>query len=111
VEAQLAAKELQKVDSGSNPDLVATYHAAVGEETQFNTMNMGGWGGGGMSSTSVDKIPTGQLIVDLGDVKNKKLIWRGTASGILSDKPEKNEKNLNKALTKTFKKYPPPVKK
>jgi Domain of unknown function (DUF4136) len=123
IEAQLAAKGLQKVESGGNPELVVAYHAAVGEEAQFNTMNTGGWGygagwgygygGGGMSTTTVTKILTGQLVVDLGDVKDKKLIWRGTASDTLSSNPnpEKSEKKLNKAVEKLFKKYPPPVKK
>jgi hypothetical protein len=37
-------------------------------------------------------------------------IWRGTASDVLSDKPEKNEKKLEKALTEMFKHFPPPPK-
>ncbi len=118
IEAQLAAKGLQKVEPGANPDLVVAYHAAVTEDTQLNTMDTGAWGpgwgrgyGGGMSTTTVDKIPVGQLVVDIGDVKNKKFLWRGTASGTLSDKPEKVEKTINKAVTKMFEKYPPPVKK
>ncbi|MCI0387649.1 MAG: DUF4136 domain-containing protein [Acidobacteria bacterium] len=119
IDAQLAAKGLQKVDASSNPDLVVAYHAAVSEETQLNTMDTGmwgpgwgyGWGGGGMSTTTVSKIPVGQLVVDIGDVKTKKFLWRGTASGTLSDKPEKVEKTINKAVKKMFEKFPPPVKK
>ncbi len=121
LEAQLAAKGLQKVDADSNPDLVVTYHVATEIETQFNTMNTGVWGPGwgygwrggmgmgmgGMSTTTVEKIPVGQLIVDIGEVKNKKFIWRGTATGTLSSKPEKVEKMINKALTKMFEKFPP----
>ena len=42
-----------------------------------------------------------------GDVKNKTFIWRGTASDTLSDKPEKNQKKLEKALAEMFKKFPP----
>ncbi len=117
IESQLAAKGLQKVDAQSNPDLVVRYHAATDVETQLNTMDTGAWGpgwgrygGGGMSTTTVDKIQVGQLIVDLGDVKNKKFIWRGTASGTISSKAEKNEKAIDKALTKMFEKYPPQVK-
>jgi hypothetical protein len=115
IESQLAAKGLQKVDPKSNPDLVVMYHAAVATETQLNTIDTGmygpgwRWGGGmGSSTTYVDKIPVGQLIIDIGDVKDKKYIWRATASGTLSDKPEKNEKTIDKALTKMFEKFPPP---
>jgi Domain of unknown function (DUF4136) len=64
----------------------------------------------GMTTTSGQNIPTGQLIVDIADTQNKKFIWRGTGSDTLSDKPEKNEKKLNKALTKMFEKFPPPQK-
>jgi len=36
----------------------------------------------------------GTLVVDLFDTPSKKLIWRGQASDVLSDKPEKNDKKL-----------------
>ncbi|MFN8006198.1 MAG: DUF4136 domain-containing protein [Terriglobia bacterium] len=114
IEAQLAAKGLQKV--ADNADLEVFYHAAVGKQTQLNTTNMGGWGygwgryGAGMGTavTTVQNIPTGELIVDVGDIQAKKFIWRGTARDTLSDKPEKNQKKLEKALTKMFQKFPPP---
>jgi len=35
------------------------------------------------------------------------MVWRGIAKGILSDKTKKNERKLNKAIKKIFKKYPP----
>jgi Domain of unknown function (DUF4136) len=114
IDRQLAAKGLQKVDADKNPDIIVVYHAAVGVETQLNTMNMGGWGwrmGGGTSTTTVDKIPTGQLVVDIGDTKTKKLVWLGNASDTLSDKPDKNTQKINSAVDKMFKKFPPPIKK
>jgi hypothetical protein len=118
IDKQLAAKGLQNLEASANPDVVVLYHAAVGTETQLNTMNTGGyrwgyrWGGGmGTSTTTVEKIPIGQLTVDIGDAKTKKLLWMGNASDTLSDKPEKNEKKINSALEKMFKKFPPPAKK
>ena len=63
-----------------------------------------------MTQTSVKKIPVGQLIVDLGDVKAKKFVWRGQATGTISDKPEKVNKMLDKALVKMFENYPPKSK-
>jgi hypothetical protein len=43
----------------------------------------------------------------------KALVWRGTASKTLDEraKPEKQQKNLTKAVNKLLKNYPPPVKK
>lgn len=109
---QMASKGFQKVEPGANPDLIVLYHAAVSVETQLNTYGTGGYGwgamwGGGMSTTSVQKIPTGELVVDIGDAKTKKLLWLGKATDTLSDKPEKNEKKINSALSKMFEKFPP----
>jgi len=116
IEAQLTSKGLQKV--AENADLEVMYHGAVGHETQINSTNMGGWGYGwgryggmGATTTTVQNIPTGELVVDIGDVQAKKFIWRGTARDTLSDNPEKNQKKLEKALTKMFQKFPPPAKK
>jgi uncharacterized protein DUF4136 len=121
IDAQLAAKGLQKVEPSANPDLVVIYHAGRDTETRMNTIDTGmygsgwgrwgGYGGMGSSTTYVDNIQVGQLIVDIGDVKTKKYIWRGTASATIPDKPEKGEKLINKAVTKMFQKFPPPVKK
>jgi hypothetical protein len=41
------------------------------------------------------------------DAKANQLIWRSTANDALSDKPEKNEKKLEKAIDKMFDKFPP----
>jgi hypothetical protein len=43
----------------------------------------------------------------------KQLVWRGAASKTMDAKakPEKQQKNLTKAVTKLLKNYPPPVKK
>jgi uncharacterized membrane-anchored protein len=41
------------------------------------------------------------------DASNKRLIWRGTASETLSEKPENNEKKLDKSVEKMFKDFPP----
>jgi len=122
IDTQLAAKGLQKVDASANPDLVVIYHAGRDTETRINTMDTGmygpgwgwGWGGGyggGSSTTYVDKILVGQLLVDIGDVKQKKYIWRGQASATIPDKPEKGAKLINKAVVKMFEKFPPPLKK
>jgi len=120
VDAALAAKGLRKVDTVEAADLVVLYHAARDTETQLNTIDTGmygpGWGRwgyggmGGSSTTYVDKIQVGQLVVDIGDVKTKKYIWRGTANATIPSKPEKGSQLIEKAVTKMFKKFPPPVK-
>jgi hypothetical protein len=47
------------------------------------------------------------LVLSMFDAKTKKLAWRGTATGGLSDKPEKNIGKLNSAASKMLKNFPP----
>ena len=41
------------------------------------------------------------------DARIKQLIWRGSAEDMLSNKAERNEKNLDKGVAKMFKDFPP----
>src|ERR1700752_5004021 len=123
VDAGLAQKGLTKVDD--NADIFVGYQTAIGTEKQFTSYNSGwgygpGWYGGGwygpsggMTTGSTSTIYTGQLVLDMYDTPDHDLIWRGVASKSLDPKakPEKREKNLNKAVAKLLKKYPPEVKK
>jgi Domain of unknown function (DUF4136) len=124
IDAQLATKGLSKTES-DNADLIVTYQAAVNQEKEWNSYSTGdtmwgygrwgGWGGyGGMSTTRTTSstINIGTLNVDIYDVSQKEQIWRGSASKTLGSgkDPQKIQKNLNKAMAKLFKKYPPPPK-
>ena len=55
----------------------------------------------------------GQLALDMYAAAPHQLIWRGVASKTLDPKakPEKQQKNLAKAVAKLLKNYPPVVKK
>ena len=112
IDNQMVLKGFTKVDADSKPDLFIAYHAAVEYETQLNTVGMGyGWGYyGGTTTTYVDKIPIGTLLVEMGDPKAQKMVWRGQGSDDLSDKPEKIEKKINQVVEKLFKKFPPEQK-
>jgi hypothetical protein len=71
-----------------------------------------GWRwGGGMATTIVNTIPVGQLTVDIGDARTDKLLWMGSASGTLSNDPQKNQKKIESALDKMFRNFPPQPKK
>src|SRR5215469_15853116 len=114
VSAALTAKGLTQVSSGGDISIVAI--EMTKEQQTLNTFydNFGGgwgwrWGGGGVgeSTTTTDTYRVGTLVVDLFDAKGKKLIWRGSASDTLSNKSEKNIKNLDKGVEKLFREYPP----
>jgi hypothetical protein len=124
VDAQLALKGLRKTAGEEAADLIVTYQAAVSQEKQWNSFSTGdtmwgygrwgGWGGygGGMSTTTTtsETIHIGTLDVDIYDAAAKNQIWKGQATKTLGSgkDPAKVNKNLNKAMEKLFKKYPPP---
>jgi hypothetical protein len=123
VDAELAAKGLTKVDDDT-ANLFIGYQAGVGQEKQFTSFSSdwgygggwyrGGWygPGGGMTTGSTSTIYVGQLVLDMYDSVNRDLVWRGVASKTLDSKakPDKQEKNLAKAVKKLLKNYPPAVK-
>jgi hypothetical protein len=125
LDTELAKKGLTKVE-GDNADLLIGYQAAIGTEKQFTSYNSdwgygggwyrGGWygsPGGGMTTGQTSTIYTGQLALDMYDAKNHDLAWRGVASKTIDTKakPEKRQKNLDKAAVKLLKNYPPTAKK
>jgi hypothetical protein len=125
IDAELATKGLSKTDA-DNADLYIGYQTAVGQEKEFTSYSndwgygagwyRGGWyggmGGSSMTTGQTSTIYTGQLALDMYDSANKSLVWRGVASKTLDAKakPEKQQKNLTKAVTKLLKNYPPKVK-
>jgi hypothetical protein len=123
VDAELTKKGLAKSDSDS-ADLYIGYQAGVGQEKEYTSFDTGwgygpGWGGGwyggggGMTTGQTSTIYIGQLALDMYASSPKSLVWRGAASKTLDPKakPEKQQKNLEKAVAKLLKNYPPPVKK
>ncbi len=113
IDKQLQAKGFTKVDS--NPDMWVVYSNSIKDQKQVvgTGYNMGpGWGWGwwgGPSSVTYNTYVTkeGTLVVDIADAKDKNLLWRGDATDTISDNTNKNINNLNKAVEKLFKNFPP----
>ena len=114
VDKELQAKGLTKVDS--NPDMWVTYSNSIHDQkevvgTGYNFGPYWGWGpwGGGPTTTTYNTWVTkiGTLVVELSDAKQHELLWRGSATDTISDNSNKNIKNLDKAVDKLFKNYPP----
>jgi hypothetical protein len=111
VEAELSAIGLVKVEA--NPDVLVALHGSTKEDVSLQTVGYGygSWRfGGGSSTTYVDRVLNGMLVVDVVDAKAKKLVWRATATDTVSDNPQKNEKKIHKAVEKMFEKYPTALK-
>ena len=115
VEKVLAGKGLKKVD-GDEATLFIAYQVAIGQERQWNSYNTGGYGswryGGGTSTATSTTINIGTIALDMYDPAKKELMWKGQASKTIDEKanPEKRQKNLDKAMTKLLKDFPPKPK-
>jgi Domain of unknown function (DUF4136) len=121
IDEQMKDKGLQL--TANNPDLVIHLYGSIDQESSMTSndplyMATGGippfdpsafgpalsgtWG-----NTTVT-IHAGQLVVDILDVSAKKLVWRGMAKDNLSaHDPKKLESQVNNAVVKLFKKFPP----
>ncbi len=66
-----------------------------------------------MTTGETSTIHIGQLSLDMYSPGDKKLVWRGAVSKTLDPKakPDKQQKNLGKAVAKLLKNFPPPPKK
>ena len=103
--------------TGDTADLFIGYQVAVNQERQWNSYSTGGYGawryGGGMSTATSSTIRIGTLALDIYDPAAKELVWKGQASKTLSGEkdPEKRQKNIDKAMAKLLKDFPPKPKK
>jgi Domain of unknown function (DUF4136) len=113
INQRLQAKGLTMVDS--NPDLWVVYSNSIHDQKQvvgtgytFGPAWGWGWGWGGAPTTYntyVTKL--GTLVVEIADAKDKRLLWRGSATNTITDNSNKNINNLDKALNKLFQNFPP----
>jgi Domain of unknown function (DUF4136) len=121
IDTELAAKGLTK---SATPDLFVVYHMAFDKEKDISTFSSGyggygpygwGWGGGwggGTTTTQVRDILIGTLVIDMADAQKGQMVWRGLGMKEVdvSAKPEKRDKNINNAVKKILKNYPPKQK-
>ena len=112
----LQARGLTPAAEGA--DLQIQVFAKLSKETQITSTGTGGYGGwgyrgwgygGGMSTTTVQDVAVGTLVVDLVDAKTNKPVWRGTASDTIAQNKtgEQKQEALNYAMNQMFAKYPP----
>ena len=118
IDSQLAAKGFTKVNS-DKADFLVGYQIAVHEEKELNAYGMGGWGGWGwgpwgfggadMVTATTSTINMGTLVLGIYDPAAKQLVWIGAATKSInaSKNQEKNHKNLDKAMQKLLKDFPP----
>jgi hypothetical protein len=107
VDSQLASKGLTKTDS-DKADLYIGYQTAVDQQIQWDVWGSRAFGSGTGSWTS-SAINVGTLVLEMLDPSTNQLVWTGSATKTInpSSNQEKNKKNLDKAMAKLLKDYPP----
>ncbi len=105
------------VEDEDNPDLRVTYYADEREIVKFDTLHAGyhygpgwypspfwgmGWGASSTTTTSYDK---GSLVIDIWDVEQDRVVWRGVAVDTIKEQPEKMVKQIDRAIEKITRKF------
>ena len=97
---------MSRVD-GDKADLCVGHQTAVSKEENIMWYSL-------HSATTLGGITlyVGQLVIDLYDAATEALVWRGAVSKTINRtaKPEKRQKNLEKAIAKLLKNYPSKTK-
>jgi len=110
IDSQLGAKGLTKTNS-DKADLYIDYQVSVNQQKQWNAYGtgMGFRWGGGMATATSSTIDIGTLVLDMYDPSSKQLVWSGRATKTIdpNNSQEKRQKNLDKAMQKLLKNYPP----
>jgi len=122
IEQELKARGLQKVAMDDNPGLIIQVYGSIDQDSTFYSndplyMASGGippfdpsFSGSpltGMYGNTTVTIHKGQLVVDLIDGANKKLVWRGMSQqNLAKNNPNKLVDQVNNAIAKMFKQYP-----
>ncbi len=118
VDFELAKKGLTKTE-GDTADVYVIYQFAIVDRTEWSSFSTDiEWQGGanslagfsGATTNSSKPIRVGWLLLDIYEVAQKKQVWQATVTKTLGDgtDPKKMQKNAEKAMSKVFKKFPPP---
>ncbi len=126
VNKDLQAKGWQMVPSGGGAMVFANGSIKNEQEVETYYNNLGGgwgngfgfrgfgggFGGGGFGEATSNTVnqPIGHLVIDVFDSSNHNLLFRGISDDNLSNKADKNTKNLDKDVDKMFKNFPPQSK-
>jgi hypothetical protein len=108
VERHFANRGMNRTESA--PDFLLAMH--TGTQTKINVTDWGytyvgrGWVG---RDIDVYQYQEGTLILDVIDSGSKELVWRGSATGTIDPKadPATREANLQAAVDKLLKNFPP----
>ena len=111
VDTAMTGKGWVEVPEGEGQAAVVV-HTATDTNHTYETFydNWGGWrsrwAGSGSGSGFVEDYKAGTVVVTIFDARTKQAIWRGFATGALSDSPQKSPKETEKAVSRMFNHFP-----
>ncbi len=107
VDQQLAKKGLEKLDGTAG--LTITYQVAIEKDQHWSSLGTGASPWGGIATTTNGPLGVGTIVLDFYDPVAKQLVWQGQATKTLDPQSSlnKNQKNLDKAMKKLLKDFPP----
>lgn len=106
---QAVNNELKKLGyqlNESNPDLLLDFHIIVESKQDFTTHPDGSYRYWRDYQLSTYNYKVGTLIIHMEDAKIDQLVWQGTASAVLDERPTQVEERINNTVAKIFAKFP-----
>jgi hypothetical protein len=109
---ELTAKGWTEAPDESSADALVLIHGATETRHTLKNFYAGGYGGydwGGQAVVATQKLPfkAGSAVIDIFDNKTKKLIFRGTGEGEISQKGAENREKIDKGVKEIFEDFPP----
>lgn len=122
IDQELQSRGMQRVEMNANPSLIIKIYGSIDHDsTLYSNDPLYNATGGippfdpsfsgsmltGMYGNTTVTIHKGQMVVDLIDAADKKLVWRGMAQqNLAAHDPNKLLSQVNTAVAKMFKQYP-----
>ena len=103
VENELAIRGWWRDDQ--EPDVYLSYYASEKDEVAIDYSYRTDWYDD--ASVTVRRIHEGTLMLDMIDVAEQELVWRGIVTETLSDNPRRNDSKINDTVRKLLAEFPP----
>lgn len=100
------------VEATENLDFLVAIHGDTRSKVSVSQRQYGRGGWYGPGGVEVYQYEEGRLLIDIVDARKNELVWRGSATKVLSSNPtpEKIDQTINRAVEKILEKFPPPRK-
>jgi hypothetical protein len=89
----------------ADPDLYVAYYASVREEFQIRGGYRSDWEASG--TLVVETYVAGTLVIDLVDVLENRVVWRGWATATLTGNPRRDAPRVRAAIERLLAGFPP----